>query len=58
MFDAYLNKNSPLMEHIGTRKDFPYIQPRFCVLSFRWNTTDPNHPYMFVTAPEQSRCLT
>jgi len=46
VFDAYLNKNSPLMEHIGTRKDFPYIEPRFCVLSFRWNTTDPNHPYI------------
>ncbi|MBT8043829.1 MAG: hypothetical protein KJO79_02665 [Verrucomicrobiae bacterium] len=45
-FDAYLSKNSPLMEHIGARKDFPYTEPRFCVLSFRWNTTDPNHPYI------------
>ena len=46
MFDAYLNKNSSLMEHVATRKDFPYTVPRFCVLSFRWNTTDPNHPYI------------
>lgn len=46
IFDAYLNKNSPLMEKIGSRKDFPYTEPRFCVLSFRWNTTDPNHPYI------------
>lgn len=45
-FNAYLNKNSPLMERIGTRKEFPYTEPRFCILSFRWNTTDPNHPYI------------
>lgn len=45
-FNAYLNKNSPLMEHIGSRKELPYTEPRFCILSFRWNTTDPNYPYI------------
>ncbi len=49
MFDAYLNKKSPLMEHIGPRKEFPYTQARFCILSFRWNTTDPDHPYIELT---------
>ena len=45
-FDAYLNKNSPLMKDIGPRKDFPYTEARFCVLSFRWNTTHPGKPYI------------
>lgn len=45
-FDAYLNKNSPLMKHIGPRKDIPFVQPRFCVLSFRWNTSNPELPYI------------
>lgn len=45
-FDAFLNKNSPLMEKIGPRADFPYVEPRFCVLSFRWNTTNEKYPYI------------
>jgi hypothetical protein len=45
-FNAYLNKNSPLMEQIGPRKPFPYTEARFCVLSFRWNTTHQSHPYI------------
>jgi len=45
-FDAYLNKNSPLMKDIGPRKDFPYTEARFCILSFRWNTTHPSKPYI------------
>lgn len=45
-FDAFLNKNSPLMERIGARGDFPYVEPRFCVLSFRWNTENPKLPYI------------
>lgn len=45
-FDAFLNKNSPLMEQIGPRGAFPYVEPRFCVLSFRWNTKNPKYPYI------------
>jgi hypothetical protein len=46
IFNAYLNKKSPLMKHIGSNKDLPYTSSRLCVLSFLWNTTDPNHPYI------------
>lgn len=46
IFNAYLNKNSPLMDQIGPRKPFPYTEARFCVLSFRWNTDDKKHPYI------------
>ncbi len=46
IFNAYLNKNSPLMDQIGARKPFPYTEARFCVLSFRWNTDDKKHPYI------------
>lgn len=45
-FDAFLNKKSPLMEKIGPRAEFPYVQPRFCVLSFRWNTEQADYPYI------------
>ena len=48
-FNAYLSKSSPLMESIGPRKDFPLTVPRFCVLSFRWNTKDPARPYIELT---------
>ena len=46
IFNAYLNKKSPLMKRIGSNKDLPYTSSRLCVLSFLWNTTDPNHPYI------------
>jgi len=46
IFNAYLHKKSPLMEHIGSNKKFPYTSARLCVLSFLWNTTDPKHPYI------------
>ncbi len=49
MFDAYLSKKSPLMEHIGPRKEFPYTETRFCILSFRWNTSYPGYPYIELT---------
>lgn len=45
-FNAYVNKKSPLMARIGSGKDFPYTRPRFCVLSFAWNTADPTHSYI------------
>lgn len=45
-FNAYLNKNSPLMKRIGSGKDFPYTKSQFCILSFLWNTADPKHPYI------------
>lgn len=46
MFDAFLNKNSPLMDRVGPRKEFPYAESRFCILSFRWNTENPDMPYV------------
>lgn len=45
-FDAYLPKDSPLMSHVGTGNAFPYTSSRYCVLSFRWNTSIPGHPYI------------
>jgi len=45
-FDAFLSKNSPLMERIGPRGDFPYVEARFCILTFRWNTTRPKQPFI------------
>ena len=49
IFNAYLNKKSPLMEHIGNSKSFPYTESRFCVMSFRWNTSNPEYPYIELT---------
>lgn len=46
LFDAFVNKNSPLMDRIGPNKEFPYVEPRFCILSFRWNMEDKNRPYV------------
>lgn len=46
MFDAFLNKNSPLMDRIGPGKAFPYVESRFCILSFRWNLKNPEKPYI------------
>ena len=46
MFDAFLNKNSPLMDKIGPGKQFPYVESRFCILSFRWNVVNPDKPYV------------
>ncbi|BDS07512.1 hypothetical protein NT6N_25520 [Oceaniferula spumae] len=48
-FDAFLSKNSPLMDRIGPRGDFPYVEPRFCVLSFRWNTKNAEHKFIELT---------
>ncbi len=45
-FDAFLPKDSPLMDQVGTGKAFPYTASRYCVLSFRWNTSTPEHPYI------------
>ena len=45
-FNAYLSKDSPLMSHVGSGKSFPYTSSRYCILSFKWNTTHPEHPYI------------
>ena len=45
-FNAYLSKNSPLMSHVGSGKSFPYTTSKYCILSFKWNTTHPEHPYI------------
>ena len=47
-FDAYLDMNSPLMAHVGNGKDLPYTISKRCVLSFEWNTSNPEHPYIEV----------
>lgn len=47
-FDAYLDENSPLMAHVGNGKNLPYTITKRCILSFKWNTTDPEHPYIEV----------
>ena len=46
VFDAFLSKNSPLMKKIGARAELPYVQSRFCTLSFRWNTENEKYPYI------------
>ena len=45
-FNAYLSKNSPLMSHVGSGKSFPYTTSKYSILSFKWNTTHPEHPYI------------
>lgn len=47
-FDAYLSKQSPLMSHVGTGKNFPYTISKFCILSFRWNTSELGRPFIEV----------
>lgn len=54
-FDAYLDENSPLMTHVGNGKDLPYTISKRCILSFKWNTTDPEHPYIEVADIVSSR---
>ena len=46
VFNAFLNKNSPLVQRIGAGQDFPYAEPKICTLSFRWNLTHPQRPYI------------
>ncbi|MBK1831139.1 hypothetical protein JIN77_10405 [Verrucomicrobiaceae bacterium R5-34] len=45
-FDAFLSKNSPMMDRIGPRADFPYVEARYCIMSFRWNTSRPDQPFI------------
>ncbi|MGB0775844.1 MAG: hypothetical protein ACPGUY_08355, partial [Akkermansiaceae bacterium] len=45
-FHAYLNKNSPLMKYVGAGKAYPYTEPKFSTLTFRWNQDNPEKHYI------------